>query len=57
MLILIFLGSGTWPGPSIITWQPFAHAFLGQFAQRLQFGELGAIVGNRDRSQAQAVAE
>ena len=27
MLILI-LCIGTWPGPSIITWQPLAHAIL-----------------------------
>ncbi len=56
MLILI-LCSGTWPGPSIITWQPFSQAILRELAQRLQLGELRAVVGVRDRARAQPVAE
>ncbi len=47
MLILI-LRIGTWPGPSIITWQPFSQAILVEFAQGLQLGELGGIVGVGD---------
>ena len=56
MLILI-LCIGTWPGPSIITWQPLSQAILRELAQRLQLGELRAVVGVGDRAGAQAVAE
>jgi hypothetical protein len=56
MLILI-LCIGTWPGPSIITWQPCAQAIFRQLAEGFEFGELGGVVGVGDGAGAQAVAE
>ena len=56
-MLTLILCIGTWPGPSIITWQPLAQAILRQFAERFEFGELRAVVGVRDRAGTQPVAE
>jgi hypothetical protein len=56
-MLTLILCIGTWPGPSIITWQPLAQAILGQLAQGLQLRELRRVVGVGDRAGAQAVAE
>ena len=56
-MLTLILCIGTWPGPSIMTWQPLAQATLRQFAQRLKLGELGGVVGVGDRARTQAVAE
>ena len=41
-----------WPGPSIITCTSYSQAFFGQFAQRLQLGELRRVAGVGQRSRA-----
>ena len=46
-----------WPGPSIITWHAVLPRLERQFAQRLQLGELGLVVGVGQAAGPQAVAE
>ena len=46
-----------WPGPSIITWHVVLPRLQRQFAQRLQLGELGRVVGVGQAAGPQAVAQ
>ena len=55
--VLLIRCIGTWPGPSIMTWQVVLPGDLRQLAERLQFGELGRVVGVGDRARPQPVAE
>ena len=48
---------GTWPGPSIMTWQSCFHAIFGQLTQSIEFCELSLIVGIGDRPRSQSVAK
>jgi len=48
---------GTWPGPSIITWQFRCRARAAELAHHLQFGELRFIAGVGDRPRPQPVAD
>ena len=48
---------GTWPGPSIITWQSYSQAIVRQLAERFEFGKLRFVVGVGDRAGAQTVAK
>ena len=45
-MLTLILCSGTWPGPSIITWHAPGPGHLGEFAQGLEFGELRGVVAS-----------
>ncbi len=48
---------GTWPGPSIITWQSCARARRPSSPITLQLGELGLVAGVGQRAGPQPVAQ
>ena len=56
-MLTLILCIGTWPGPSIITWQPLSQAILVSSPSVSSSANCARVVGVGDRAGAQAVAE
>ena len=56
-MLALILCIGTWPGPSIMTWQPLAQAIFVSSPSVSSSANCARSLASRDRAGAQAVAE